>query len=392
MWGVLQEQDEKFKIGAKFQVSNLTMELPNGSRLQLFGADMKNFIRRLKGIKTPGAGIDEAQDFGPHLESLVNDVFGPAILDYEDGWLGLAGTPGPVPHGFFYEASELKKYGFSIHQWSLFQNPYLPNPKAFVLDLKKKKGWDDNNATLRREYFNEWVFDLDALVFKYQAERNHFDALPEVRGEWRYVIGVDLGFNDADAIAVIAWSDKLQAAYLVEEVLEREQGITELALSIERLIKKYNPERIVMDYGGLGKKIAEEIRRRYQLPILAAEKSRKLEYIELLNDAMRTGKFFAKKNSLFASDAARVKWDYEKSTPDKLAISDVFHSDICDAVLYAFRDSLHWTFEPEAKAPKVGTPEHYKAQEDEIIERLEEELEEERLERQIADPFEWDEL
>jgi hypothetical protein len=43
---------------------------------------MKNFIRRLRGIKTPGAGIDEAQDFGSHLESLVDDVLTPALADY----------------------------------------------------------------------------------------------------------------------------------------------------------------------------------------------------------------------------------------------------------------------------------------------------------------------
>jgi hypothetical protein len=375
MWEALQEIDEKHKLGAKFTDSNLTVTLPNGSRLQLFGADMKNFIRRLRGIKTPGAGIDEAQDFGSHLESLVDDVLTPALADYSDGWLALTGTPGPVLSGYFYEATEGKRHGYSLHKWTLFDNPYLPNARRFVDELKLKKAWASDNPTLRREYYNKWVLDLEALVFRYQPELNHFSDTPRLN---RYVIGVDLGFNDADAIAVIGWDEHVRQAYLVKEVVQAQQGITELAESIESLIKEFNPDKVVMDTGGLGKKVAEEIRRRYQLPILAAEKTRKYEYIELLNDAMRTKRFSAKRDSRFAEDAARVKWDYEKSTPDRMVVSDHFHSDITDAVLYAFREALHWLSEPEIFKPKPGSAELFKAQEDEVIARLEQGIAEQR--------------
>lgn len=386
MWSALQEIDEKHKIGAKFTDSNLTVSTPNGSRLQLFGADMKNFIRRLRGIKTPGAGIDEAQDFGSHLESLVDDVLTPAMADYEESWLALTGTPGPVLSGYFYEATALNLKGFSVHKWTLFDNPYLPNARAFVEDLKRKKAWGDEHPTLLREYYNQWTQDLDALVFKYAREKNHYDHLPKLT---HFVIGVDLGFNDADAIAVIGWDERVKHAYLVEENITARQGITELADSLEVLIKRYDPDKVVMDTGGLGKKVAEEIRRRHQLPILAAEKTRKFEYIELLNDAMRMGRFFAKDSSRFADDAARVKWDYDKSTPDRMVIADHFHSDICDATLYAFREALHWLSEPEVKRPKPLTPEWYAAQEDEHVERLEDQIRESKLEEMFAsDPWE----
>lgn len=390
MWDVLQEQDEKYKIGAKFTESNLTVTLPSGSRLQLFGADMKNFIRRLRGIKTPGAGIDEAQDFGSHLESLVDDVLTPAISDYSDGWLALTGTPGPVLVGYFYEITEKARFGFSPHRWTLFDNPYLPNARKFVDELKSKKGWTDENPTLMREYFNKWVLDLEALVFRYSAEVNDFAQLPRSLKSWRYVIGVDVGYNDADAIAVIGWDEHDKCAYLIEELVQAQQGITELAESLERLIKKYDPDKVVMDTGGLGKKVAEEIRRRYQLPILAAEKTRKFEYIELLNDALRTKRFRARATSRFAEDAARVKWDYERSTPDRMVVSDHFHSDITDAVLYAFREALHWLAEPELVMPKPQTPEWFKSQEDEAVARIEAEVSARKQdELAFSDPFEW---
>lgn len=370
MWGILQEEDEKYKIGAHFAVSDLTMTMPNGARLQLFGADMKNFIKRLRGIKTPGAAIDEAQDFGSHVESLVDDVLGPALLDYTDGWLALVGTPGPVPTGFFYDVTAKGMDGFSVHKWSLFDNPYLPNPRKFVEELKRRKNWDDHNPTLRREYLGEWVLDLEALVIKYVPEVNHYDDLPDREDQWAYVLSIDIGFDDADALAVIGWHKHEKAAYLIEEIVQTQQGITELAHVIERLMRKYDPDKIVMDTGGLGKKIAEEMRRRYSLPIVSAEKTRKIEYIELFNDALRTRKFFAKKDTRFAQDSMKLKWDYDKSTPDKLVISDSFHSDSIDAVLYGYRESLHWHFEPEVIKPKPGAKDWYLRQAEEMENEL----------------------
>lgn len=374
LWQMLKTECDRFQIKAEFTESNLTMTLSNGSRLQLFGATMRNFIERLKGIKTPGAAVDECQEFGPHIESLIDDVLGPAILDYPDGWIAVTGTPGPVPNGFFFEVTESGRQGFSRHAWSLFDNPYVPGARAFVDDLKKKKAWADDNPTLLREYHGRWVLDIDALVVRFNADSNGFESPPHSDAGFDYIIGVDLGFDDADAIAVIGWSKRLESAYLVEEIVVRGQGVTELALTLDSLIKKYDPLKIVMDTGGLGKKIAEEMRRRFSLPIVAAEKSRKTEFVELLNDALRTKKFFAKSDSQFAQDAQRLKWDYQRSTPDRMVVDTGFHSDVIDAVLYAFRESLHWLYEADRPRAKPNTPEWYVEQEDEAIERLEREL------------------
>lgn len=370
MWDVLKEHAEDEKIKAEFTQSNLTVTLEeNGARLQLFGADMKNFIARLKGIKTPGVGIDEAQEFGPHLISLVDDVLTPAMIDYPDAWLALTGTPGHIPHGYFYEVTSLGKYGFSNHQWAINDNPYIHDAEGFIQDLIKKKGWDENNPTLMREWRNKWVLDLDALVFKYSKEKNDYVSIDTSIG-WEFVIGVDLGFKDADAIAVVGWHKHKKDAYLVEELVIREQGITELSNQISRFIDKYDPLKVVMDTGGLGLKIAEEMRKRYSLPIVAAEKQRKFEFIELLNDAMRTRRFFAKKDSLFAQDCDKIKWETDITNPEKPKISDNFHSDITDAALYAWREALQWLSEPAVELPKVNTNEWFAKEAKEIENHL----------------------
>lgn len=368
MWGILQELDDKYKIGAKFTESDLTVTLPNEAKIKLFGADMENFIKRLRGIKSPGAAIDEAQDFGAHIVSLVDDVLTPAISDYPDGWLALTGTPGKIPLGLFHEITGEGKYGYSRHEWGLYENPYLPNARQFVAEIKAKKQWADDHPTYQREYLGKWVMDLEALVFKYKPDQNHYDSLPDMGRGWEYVIGVDLGFDDSDAIAVIGWHPRIKEAYLVYEHVAAKQGITELANQIGALIGKYDPLKVVMDTGGLGKKIAEEMQRRYSLPVEAAEKDRKLEYIEIMNDALRLRRFYAKKTSHFAYDCARVKWDRESIKPK---ISEDFHSDITDAALYAYREALHWLHVPELERPAPGTGDWLKEQEDAMEEAAE---------------------
>jgi hypothetical protein len=354
MWPVMQEQDEKYEIGCEFTEFNLSITHPNGARLQLFGADTKNFIRRLKGIKTPGAAIDEAQDFGSHIVTLVDDVLTPTLTDYDDSWLAITGTPGPIPRGFFYEITHEGKHGFSVHKWTLLNNPYLPNANQFIEDLKKKKSWDETNPTLQREWRNNWVLDLDTLWIKWNEDLNDYKTLPPEK--YIYILGVDIGLKDADALAVLAWSEKSPIIYLVEEELNRGQDITQLSNRINSMMNKYDISKIVMDEGALGKKIAEELRRRKQIPVTAADKARKQENAAFLNDYLRQGKFKAQKTSQFVEDSMRVQIDWERSTPDRIAIRDNYHSDIIDAVLYAFKESPAYTWSPEVKVAKYGEP------------------------------------
>lgn len=364
MWPILLEMNELHNWDARFIESSLTMLLPNQSRLRLYGSDMKNFIRRLKGAKSPAVAIDEAQDFGPHLESLVDDVLTPTLVDYSESWLSIGGTPGPLPRGMFYEITAKQAASYSVHKWTLYQNPYLPNAQDFVDKLKARKKWDENNPTYLREYQNQWVLDLESLLIRYREADNHFQTLPIY--PWIYILGIDIGFKDADALAVLAWSEATPDIYLIEEVVTAGQDITELANQIEILNKKYSFSKMVIDTGGLGLKAAEELRRRKGLPILAADKARKMENVALLNDYLRQSKFKAKKDSRFAQDSFQVQIDHDKSTPDKIAVKKGFHSDILDAVLYAFRESPAWTYQNPKKELKYGSKEWQKNEESEL--------------------------
>lgn len=388
MWPVLQEQDEKLGIGCEFTESRLVVTHPNGARLVLLGADMKNFIKRLKGRKFPGIAIDETQDFGDHLQALIDDVLTPAMADYADSWLAVVGTPGPIPRGFFFEVTEQHRFGYSMHQWTLFDNPHLPNAKKFVEDLKKRREWEDTNPTYLREYCNRWVLDTESLLIKYDPIRNHYDELPKLplRCTWTHITGVDLGLKDSDALATIAWSEGTDEIYLVDEQLETDQDITSLGAQIERVRAKFKPTKLPTDEGALGKKIAEELRRRLHIPLIPADKTRKMENVALLNDYLRRGKFKAKRDSRFAQDSYRVQIDWDKSKPDKIVVKAGFHSDIIDAVLYAFKESPAFTYEAPKVKPKPGTREYAEEQAREMFEKAQEHfLEQAELERRFND-------
>lgn len=356
MWPVLQELDEKYKLNCIFKESDLSVTHPNGARLTLYGADMANFIRRLKGQKSPGIGIDESQDFGTHLESLINDVLTPMLVDYQDSWLAVVGTPGPVPQGHYFEITHNGRYGYSVHKWTLLDNPYIHEPQKFIDDMILKRQWEPNHPTLMREWQNQWVLDVDALWVRYKAEVNHYIELPKVH-KWNYILGIDIGFKDADALAVLAWSNETPHTYLVEEIITAKQDITSLIEQIEGISKKYDFQKIVIDQGGLGLKIAEEMRRRHNVPVEAADKKLKAENVAVLNDELRLGKFRAKAASRFAQDSYLIQIDWNKSTPDKIVIKKEPHSDIIDAVLYAFKESYAFTHQPEKAKIKYGSPE-----------------------------------
>lgn len=373
VWPELLRLNSQFELEGHTNETDLSMKFPNGSIIYCSGAKDKSEIENFRGLAIKKVYIDEAQSFRPYIKDLIDDVLSKALFDYQ-GQLCLIGTPGLVPAGYFYECAKSPEW--SHHAWTMISNPHLEKksgkkPIELIHEDCQRMNVEITHAKIQRECFGKWVVDTDSLVLTF-SEKNHLQSLPPKK--WSYIFGVDVGFDDADAIAVLAWSEDSDKAYLVEEMVKNKQGITELATTLESLIKKYNPDRIVMDTGGLGKKIASEMRSRFSLPIVAAEKTRKFEFLEILNDALRCERFFASPTSRFAQDCNLLEWDKDSATPDKLKISDRYHSDIIDAVLYAFRESLHWMHEPKMKTPKIETPEWFKEQEEKLIEQLQAKL------------------
>jgi len=372
VWKEIKDINLNNKLGGHVNNTELSMTFPNGSIIYCAGAETEDQIEKFRGMPIKIAYIDECQSFRPHIEKLVDDVIAPALMDH-NGTLMLIGTPGPLPKGYFYECAHNPTW--SHHKWTFFDNPFIAkksgktHEELLQRELKRRNVKRDD-PSIQREWFGQWVMDADSLLIHYDEKTNHFDTLPIA--VWNYIIGVDIGHDDADAIAVLAWSDSTPTVCLVEEFIKAKQDITDLINKVDYFRKKYNASKIMIDQGGLGKKIAEEIRRRHHVPVVAADKARKMENVAFLNDALRTGRFMAKRDSRFAHDSYLVEIDREKSTPDRLIVKDSYHSDIIDAVLYSFKESPAFTYSPPVEKPKYGTPQWV----DEEVKRLEEAAEE----------------
>ena len=363
IWPELKIINQQFQLNGDVNESDLSLRFGN-SFIYASGASTRNDIEKFRGLPLAICIIDEVQSFPSYIRELIDEVITKRLFDY-NGVLALTGTPGPVPNGYFYDSCHNPAYAH--FHWTMFENPWIEKKsgkKAQTLleEELARKGITIEDATIQREVFGRWVLDTRRLVIEYNPSKNHYDELP--RGNYKHILGIDIGYEDSDAIGVLGFSDESPTTYLVEECITAKQGLTELVNQIEELRKKYNPFKLMIDEGGLGKKLAEEMRRRYLIPVHGADKTRKFETIEILNDCLRTSRFMAKKDSVFANDSTKLEWDFDRMRPDKKVVSDRFHSDIIDAVLYGFKESPAYTWEPPKIKPKEGTPQWAKEEED----------------------------
>lgn len=362
IWREIKKINREYNLGGVENLAELSMSFPNNSIIYLSGAKDTNEIEKFRGLAIKLVYIDEAQSFRSYIKDLIDDVLAPALMDYA-GTLVMIGTPPPIPAGYFCDAFK-DNNGWSKHHWTFFNNPFIIKKSKIshqqMLDRElKRRGVTIIDPSIQREWFGKFTLDSDSLLLHYNQELNNLVELPILpkNQKYHYIMGIDLGFDDADAIAILAWHESTPTTYLVEELVVPQQGLTELVEQIQTLQKKYDLTKLVIDQGGLGKKLAEEMRRRHHIPVQAADKSRKMENITLLNDALRTGRFKAPRQSKFAQDSYLVEIDKDKSTSDKIKVSDKYHSDIIDAVLYAFRESPGYTYVAPVPKLEVGTNE-----------------------------------
>jgi hypothetical protein len=362
LWPELKRLADEYKLNIKTDDTRMEMTfIDTGSIIRLGGAKDEAQCELYRGLKVRKCKVDEGQSFRPYLTYLVNDILMPALRDLR-GDLSITGTPGPIPAGAFYDYTHSELW--SSHHWDAFSNPFMLNLEQTLAEERAVKGINEQDPGYIRETYGRWVYDPDALVFKFTKEKN-IGTAPEIE-TLEYIFGIDIGFNDSDAIAVLGYSYVTKNVYLVEELIKDRQDISSLVNQIKTLQKKYKPVRMVMDAGALGKKIQEEITQRHGIFVEAADKARKVEFIELLNDDLRTGKFKAKPDSRFEQDCYLVQWDRSQKTvlQQKLKISDSYHSDINDAVLYAWRECRHFLAEALPVKPAINSIEWFQAAEE----------------------------
>jgi hypothetical protein len=401
-WSELKKLNRMFDLvdpQKGFHETDLIMRFENGSVIQLAGCETMADVEKFRGGQYDLVIIDECASMNAELfMSLIVDAIMPTLSDRK-GTLAIIGTPGRTLVGPFYEATgpvafkvgphpDQKQFpgiryvmsrpyeerredkwddvmfSYSFHRWMTKDNVANPGIWEDQQRIKVMNGWADDHPQWRREYLGQWVADDSGFVYRYSADRNDWEpntkaenqwGLPDDH-EWRFVIGIDLGYDDDTAIEVAAWSETSPDFYhLGVGVNMPGLDVAQLAAEVARLADEFDPDVIVADRGGLGKMVVETLNRQYGLPVEAAEKSEKRDHIELLNSDLLRGRCKIRKGSTLAYQMSILQWDErnpkieDRDTPN--------HA--CDAFVYVWRYCYHHFNRKKHVEIQVGSPEYW---------------------------------
>lgn len=399
IWDWIHRRDTELKLGLQFNNTRLTVRAPNGSKLKVAGAATRDEAEKTRGSPYDMVAIDEAQAFAPSLLSyLTKECIGPGLADRK-GTLILAGTPGAILAGPFYQATHPRHenvrphrqrhdlrwkgraFSWSFHTWTMEDNITVPGLWEEALEIKRSEGWTDDNPKWRREFLGEWVSDETQFVYAYNREGDGRNDFVRETGElagpfglpaghrWSYLAGMDLGYEDDFAFEVAACADTHPCLFYIPQVsFSRPHLVTSeigaLILRMQSVIEAEDPdfagfEALVADTGGMGVAIVEELNRILGLGIEPAEKQRKKDYIELFNGDLIDGRIKVEPTSTLAQELRTVQWNKDWNIPEKRerAREDKrFANHSADAALYVWRHARHHYWRPPVAKLEPGSP------------------------------------
>jgi phage terminase large subunit len=372
MWRTLLDLTRPYS--PQVNLTELRITLPNGSDIVLAGANDEATAEVFRGQKFPLVVLDECASFRSHFKEMVEEVIEPALIDY-NGTLAMIGTPSAACRGLFFDATTNKDSPYSVHRWTILDNPFIPHAKTWLAERMKERGWTEDTPAYRREWLGEWVASTDSQVYAFSKERNMATTLPT---KMDYILGIDLGYDDETAFVVVGYRPDDPRVYVVETYAKSEMIISDIIRKIEELTERYKSfARIVADTGGLGKQIAAELRKRYGVPVFPAEKTQKAEFIQLVNDDFRSGRVLVHPQEInFIEEISALQWDEEKE--GRFIEDPRFANHRCDAFLYAWRESNHYLQKTPDKAPEPFSDSWYKQEEDRMLKEIQRQFEDDK--------------
>lgn len=404
LWQEFLDVSARHRVSIRTHETELTIRFENGSEIRLLGADKDKEAQKKRGDKTQMEVILESQLFGPFLKSLVEDVAEPCLFDLQ-GTMCMEGTPGPIPTGYWYyitgdadapqsgdwnsqgmlvstggknEVGEAEKElvgaGWSVHRWSVLDNPHLPHAARELDAIRKKRSWTLDTPTYVREYRGQWVRDDGVLFYKFNEGRNTF-TLSELQPwgpGWTHVLGWDLGSRDDMALVAWGWHPTRRELFeagswkqpgaRADEVMQQIQRWEDLGMNF---IAK------VADTGGGGKMYVEDVMSRYSQVFEAAKKSEKLEHVRLMNDDFLTGKVKVQRGSPLALELASLPKDpnWEPESGKAPGEDPRFPNHCTDSALYSWRRALMY-LDYEVEKPLESLGERTERYDEEHLERV----------------------
>ena len=350
MWAdVFKTLLHKYAIPAKINETELTLSFGNGSTIYILGVDDSEAEKdKLLGKKYALCVIDEAASYSIDIHQLVYKVLKPACSDLE-GTICLVGTPDDRKDTLFYELTRdlpvdppqrVSRKGWEVFTWSTKDNPHMREQWEVTLrELRASNPEVDAEPWFQQHYLGRWVALESSRVYRYDSARNGWNGVLPDYGwvPWEFVLGIDLGFNDATALVLLAYHPHDGHTYIVRADKWRGLTISDAADRIREWMAAHPINYFVVD--GANKQAVEEIVKHHGIPLTAADKHDKVSFIRIMNSGFVSGRI-----KLDERSAAPLVEEYSKTLWNKRALEKgiykedlSFHPDCADAALYAYR-------------------------------------------------------
>lgn len=363
-WPLIIEAAKDIELGIeKADSQSMIITFTNGSYIKLYGNKDKSSAPLLRGGKYKLIIIDEAQDQRNMVE-LVEDVCEPMLIDFKNSCMILQGTPPRRPKTYFesiWKKGKWKQYHFTMNE-----NPFLPeDTEEYIKALAERKNIPIDDPLILREYRGEFVYDVNAQVFRdyktYDKEKDnpnnglHIDEI---------VIGNDYGWAAYNSIIGVAIDNTKHKGYIyfeskfnkadVSKIISVNKNAVEIGKKI--LIQNGSDPGEVKIFGDTSDTaILEEMKRVHDLPAYQAWKYNKEEAITQLAEHCRTGAILIPNDGVLEDEFKQILYerdDDDNITPD--IDDDKFHPDAMFALLYASR---HWCYKWGLKSGAKETKE-----------------------------------
>ena len=195
----------------------LSIELVNGSRIEIKGADNENSLR---GVGIKGVVFDETADQQPHV---FWDIIRPTLIDSE-GWAIFIGTP----RGFnwFYDLFLKGQKGAKEYEadWSSYKFTSYDNPHLLAKEINAAKVQTDEDS-FSQEYLAEFK-KFKGLIYKNFDRNVHVIEPFEIPNDGSYEIyrGIDFGFDNPTACVWMAINNETKKWYAIDEYYETKES------------------------------------------------------------------------------------------------------------------------------------------------------------------------
>ena len=352
LYHLLESFGLKQGIDYKWHKNNKTITFSNQSVITLTGADAtEHQIEKVLGGKYKLVIFDECQVIKHDLERWIKDRLGPAMVD-EQGTIMMSGTAGDyMGEAFWYKVTKTDgapEPGWSVHRWKWFDNVHMKDLIEKELnELKSLTPGIEDTPGFRQEWLCEWVIDRSGRIYKYDPAKNSLDDQEKIDfilkdKEWKFIIGMDFGYEDDTALVVGAFSKYDPVCYIVDSFKRPKMITQEVAETILAWREKYNPVFIVGD--AQNKTLIETLRMQYRIPIVPAKKLGKESHIAAMNSDFLTAriKVIERNNGPLIKEWNDLTWSETKRMLGLYKENPTKDNHLADAALYLHHFSKHY--------------------------------------------------